>query len=91
MPERNARAFLGRLLSHARDDCAGLLVALNDAERDPPIDPVAWLTRAARARASPAYRNGFLQIIEDEGMPSCEAPELDNPVTTFLARYADAS
>lgn len=51
----------------------------------------AWRTWVAnevvfgqRSRGAPKFRNGFLQVIADEGMPSCHPGGEANPVTAFL-------
>ena len=40
-----------------------------------------WLRKDAE---EPAFRNGALQLIREEGMPSVEGPD---PVNAFLARF----
>jgi len=61
--ETQTRGLLGRLLRDAKDDCAVMLATLRDAEDLRPIDPVAWLTEAARDRG---IKTGSLQRIADE-------------------------
>jgi hypothetical protein len=47
-PNGSARGLLGKLLSEAGDDCAGVLAALRDCPETG--DPIAWLMAAAKAR-----------------------------------------
>lgn len=84
--DRAARGAMGKLVRDAKDDCARVFNALWDASDMRPIDPMAWLTAAVK----PKFRNGFLQLIADEGMPSVEEEPPDfNPVTAFLERCAN--
>lgn len=57
-PDAKARGLLGRLFRRAGDDAARVVRILHDAERDRPVDPVAWLMAAARPS-----RNGFDAIL----------------------------
>jgi hypothetical protein len=52
MPPPAGRRLLGQLLKPMRDDCAGLLVVLREAEQSAPIDPVPWLQAAVLRRTS---------------------------------------
>jgi hypothetical protein len=54
-PSGPARRLMGKLLQAAGDDCAGMLLALQDCP--PSGDPIAWLTAAARARAVKPFSN----------------------------------
>jgi uncharacterized protein YdaU (DUF1376 family) len=54
--DSQVRTILGRLLRDGRDDCARLYGALREAENLRPADPIAWLTKAVGARASPHQR-----------------------------------
>ena len=45
--DTQARTLLGKLLKLSHDDCARVYAALREAETLKPIDPSAWLTRAA--------------------------------------------
>lgn len=67
-----SRRCLGTLLKSARDDCALVNAALAEADDLRPIEPMAWLTRRIRGPDTPEFRNGFLAVIADEGMPSTE-------------------
>lgn len=73
-----SRRALGGLLKSANDDCGLVNSALAEAADLRPIEPMAWLTR--RIRGPDEFRNGFLQLIAEEGMPSVKS----NPVTAFL-------
>jgi hypothetical protein len=46
-----SRAFLGRLLKAAGDDCDAILQILHEAESLRPVDPEGWLTQAAKSRS----------------------------------------
>jgi hypothetical protein len=50
-PEHRSRAFLGKLLKASHDDCAQVLGILRDAESTRPLDPAAWLMKAAVPKA----------------------------------------
>ncbi|HTI81805.1 MAG TPA: hypothetical protein VL614_15255 [Acetobacteraceae bacterium] len=50
--EGQARTMVHRLLRDARDDCALLLACLQEALDLRPIEPIAWLVKAIRSRAS---------------------------------------
>ncbi|NBW77378.1 MAG: winged helix-turn-helix domain-containing protein [Sphingomonadaceae bacterium] len=70
IPDAKARALLGRLLKSARDDCARVLAALDEAQDMRPVDPVSWLTRAVVAqRVSVDDRIRMLIEAEPEPLP----------------------
>ncbi len=45
--DAQARAFLGKLLKASHDDCARVYGAVREAESLKPVDPKAWLAKAA--------------------------------------------
>lgn len=47
LPEKRARGVVGQLVKAAGDDCAKVLACLAEAERLRPVDPLAWLVKAA--------------------------------------------
>ena len=49
-PDGPSRAFLGRLLKAAGDNCDAVLQILHEAGSLRPVDPEAWLTQAAQSR-----------------------------------------
>jgi len=61
--DTSARAFLGKLLKVARDDCALVLAKLRECDQCRPLDPGGWLMAAVRP-----FRNAGLAVIADEGM-----------------------
>ncbi len=79
-PSGPARAIVGKLAQACLDDCALALSILREARDLRPVgDPVAWLMAAAKGRGADApFKNGFLEMIRREGMPSLEA-EHENP------------
>ena len=77
LPEKRAKALIGKLCRDADDDCARVLAVLHEARDTRPVDPVPWLVAAIAARREP--RNGFLALIRDEGIG---VPA--NPVAAFL-------
>lgn len=81
-----ARRLLGKWLKTLEDDCATLGRILIEAADAGPVDPVPWITAAVERQKRPKYRNGFLQMIADEGMDA--APR--DPVTAFLEGPSDA-
>ena len=51
--DKPARSLLGRMLKQIGDDAAGLHSIIQNAERERPAEPVAWITGAIRYRLSP--------------------------------------
>ena len=51
---KQAGSIIGKWLKQLRDDHGALLAVFIDAERERPIEPVAWITAAVRDRARPA-------------------------------------
>jgi hypothetical protein len=51
-PEGPSRALLGSLLRDAKDDAAGVLALIRNAEDIRPADPIPWLKAAALKRGS---------------------------------------
>lgn len=69
VPERSARSFLGLL----RKECGSDLVAsglLTRAEQDDISDPVAWLTKAAKASKSNAAQLSLVPSAPEQIKPS---------------------
>ena len=60
-PPKACRTLLGQLLRPMRDDCAGLLAVLREAEEARPVEPVAWLQGAVRHRTH--AKPGAMDII----------------------------
>lgn len=84
--EPQARSLIGKWLRVLEDDCSALGSILVEATEARPVDPIPWITAAVDARKKPKYRNGFLQLIANEGVPSA-SPQPD-PVTAFLEAHA---
>lgn len=55
-PDGAARTMLGRWLRDAKDDARRVLRAIEDAEAEQTIDPVAWITRSLSQRARQPQR-----------------------------------
>jgi hypothetical protein len=56
-PEAASRGIVGRLAKACRDDCAGAMAILRDAQDLRPAgDPVAWIMASAKARDDPDAR-----------------------------------
>jgi hypothetical protein len=51
-PDGPSRAFLGKLLKAARDDCPSVMRVLREAADLRPAEPVAWLTAAVSRSGS---------------------------------------
>lgn len=60
-PDGAARAILGRLCRDARDDCALVATLLHEAERDRPMDPMAWIAAALKQRTGQIGASGNQQ------------------------------
>ena len=51
-PDGPCRAFLGKLLKAARDDCPSVMRVLREAADLRPAEPAAWLTAAVSRSGS---------------------------------------
>jgi hypothetical protein len=49
--DHQARSQIGRLLKDAKGDCATVLQAIRDAQREGPAEPIPWIVAAIQARA----------------------------------------
>ena len=78
-PPKACRTLLGQLLRPMRDDCAGLLAVLREAEEARPVEPVAWLQGAVRHRTH--AKPGAMDIIRaDWNLPDLlwHTPQTDD-------------
>lgn len=80
-PEGPSRAFLGRLLKAAVDNCDAILQILHEAESLRPVDPEAWLTQAAQSRGKRAETGISARkekILRAGGLWPTDGPILDH-------------
>jgi hypothetical protein len=68
------RSILGKLLRDMEDDCPRLMLLLQRAQESKHLDPLAWITAAAKPRDGPKLnghgqhqpaRNGGIQLLMD--------------------------
>ncbi len=71
--EKRARPLLGKLLKQSKDDCAGLLAVLREAEHDHPADPVSWIVKCVEHRIAPKAARGVLGSLVAERRAEADA------------------
>lgn len=75
------RTVLGRLLRDLRDDCPRVLLVLQQCQQAHPVDPLAWLSAAAKPRDGPI--NGAERRIADRRDAMHRLVYGDEPETTI--------
>ena len=83
-PEAASRAFLGRLLRDARDDCALVLAKIRQAADLRPVDPAAWLSAACREKPL----SGAGSMLRDAIAGTLIPPPDDDPFAGLVASPA---